>query len=253
MSARGWALALLLLLLPAQSWAVFARVTSASGADESGSSGTTITVQLTGVSANNVIVCWVKHEGASSVTITVGDGTSSFTSRPIIHSTTADTTHGQFFYLLASVATGTVTYTATFSVGVPYRTIGCYELSVGGSGAAFDTSNGSGADSGGGNTITSDTVTTSVATAVAFGGYAEYSSAAFSSPLVNGVAADHTQNVGTFGRMWMRVLSATFSGGAATATLPSGNIAATGIIVLSESGGGGGGDPTFGFSRRRMQ
>lgn len=245
---------LTVLLAASPSWAAFARVTSNSGADESGSNGTTVTVQLTGVSANNPIVCWVKHEGGDTVTITVSDGTSSLTSRPIIHSDTASITSGQFFYLLASVATGTVTYTATFSAGVPYRSIACYELSVGAGGAAFDVSNGSGADSAGGNTITSGTVTTTVATAVAFGGYAEASGATFSSPLINGVAADHTQNTGTYGRVWMKVLSATFSGGAATATLPSGNFAATGILVLSEGGGGGGGgSATFGFKLRVIQ
>lgn len=231
------------LLTPSLTWATWARVSSNSGSNESGSTGTTITTSLTGVTATNTVVCWVKHEGADSVTVTVSDGTTSFTDRPIIHSTHADTTSGQFFYLLSSVASGSVTYTATFSTAVAYRSIACYELSHADT-AAFDVSNGSGADSAGGNTITSGTVTTTGSTAVAFGGYAEASAASFSSPLVNGAAADHTTNVGTFGRVWMKTLSATFSGGAATATLPSGNIAATGIIVLKETTGGGGVDTT---------
>lgn len=234
---------LLLLVCPSIVLAAFARVNSNAGADESGSNGTTITTSLTGITAGHPIVCWVKHEGGDTVTITVSDGTTSFTSRPIIHSTTASITSGQFFYLLASVATGSVTYTATFSSGVPYRSIACYDLSAGAT-AAFDVSNGSGADSAGGNTITSGTVTTTGSTAVAFGGYAEASGATFSSPLINGVAADHTQNVGTYGRVWMKILSATFSGGAATATLPSGNFAATGILVLKEDAGGGAPDTT---------
>lgn len=215
----------------------FARINSNSGSNESGSTGTTITTSLTGVSAGSVMVAWVKHEGADSVTVTVSDGTTSFTDRPIVHSIHADTTSGQFFYLLSSVASGSVTYTATFSTAVAYRSIAIYELSAGAA-ASFDVSNGSGADAAGGNTITSGTVTTTGSTAVAFGGYAEASSASFSSPLINGVAADHTTNVGTFGRVWMKTLSATFSGGAATATLPSGNVAATAILVLKEGSAG---------------
>lgn len=231
----------LALVAPSLTWAAFARVTS--NAADASSSATAITVQLTGVTAGNTIVCWVKREGADSITTTLSDGTTSFTSRPVVQSVNADTTTGQFFYLLSSVASGTVTYTATFSSSVPYRAIACYELSHANT-AAFDVSNGSGADSAGGNTITSGTVTTTGSTAVAFGGYAEASTASFSSPLVNGVAADHTTNVSFYGRMWMKTLSATFSGGAATATVDSGVHAATGIIVLKEDTGGGGPDTT---------
>lgn len=213
----------------------FARITSNSGADESGSSGTTITAQLTGVSAGSAIVVWVKHEGVDSVTISVSDGTSSFSSRPIKHHTVADILTGQFFYLLSSVASGTVTYTATFSAGVPYRSIGVYELSHGAT-AVFDTSSENATDiSTGSPNITSGVASTSVATAVAFGSYGESSTSSLSSPLINGAAADHTQNVSTYGRMWMGVLSATFTDGAATASMSTnGNPYVCCMLVLKE-------------------
>lgn len=237
------------LIDPSVSDAAFARITS--NAADSDTSSTTISVQLSGVTATNTIVCWVKREGADSITTTVSDGTSSLTSRPQINSDTVDIVAGQFFYLLSSVASGTVTYTATFSSAATYRVIGCYELSADND-VVFDVSNGSGADSQAGNTITSGTVTTTGTAAVAFGGYGEASTATFSAPLINGVAADHTQNTSIFGRMWMEVLSATFSNGAATASLDSGVHAATGILVLKENVGGGGAE-TFGFRRRIIQ
>ena len=40
--------------------------------------------------------------------------------------------HGRFFYRLASTASGTVNYTATWSAGSPYRRLLIYEYSYGG-------------------------------------------------------------------------------------------------------------------------
>lgn len=185
------------------------------------SSTTSITVQLTTVTAGNVIVLHAKHEG-SPTTITVSDGTTSFTAATKVNHGNNDLS-GQFFYLLSSVASGTVTYTVTFAAARGFRGVVVMEFTRTGT-AAFDTEPTGGGSSGTGGTITSGNMTTSVADSLVLGGYSNYGSESLATIQINGVNAGGirgddgaTGDPQTAHCQWYRIPTATFTG-AATAT-----------------------------------
>ena len=210
-----------LLLGPASAaWATIAYVTE-SGTDESGSA-TTIAVTQAGVTAGNAKVCWVKHEGAAT-TITISDGTTSFTADALgVQHHSNNDLHGEMLYLLSSVASGSVTYTATFGAARVFRSIMCWEYSYTGT-LAYDTSQ---FNQGNSTAVASGSITTTSSDELIVAGYGEYSANTLSSMQINGVAADHTHQFASpnFTGTWDRVVSAPFTG-QATATL-SGSAAA---------------------------
>ena len=70
-------------------------------------SGTTQTVQLTGVTVGSLIVAYVKWEGTAASTVTFSDGTSTFTADAIDTAANGDL-NGRFYYLPASTKSGAV-------------------------------------------------------------------------------------------------------------------------------------------------
>ncbi len=66
----------------------------------------------TSVSSGDLVVAWLGW-GTDGLSPSISDTSSTFTPATANNSTTWSTTHGQFFYALSSVATGTPTYTAT--------------------------------------------------------------------------------------------------------------------------------------------
>jgi YVTN family beta-propeller protein len=183
-----------------------------SGSALSDTNATTLSAQMTGVKAGSLIVAFVKWEGSPASTVTLSDGTSTFTADTINTAANNDL-NGRFYYLLSSSASGTVTYTATWSVARPYRKLMLFEYSYTGGTVAFDASNRATATSG---TLSSGNITTTGTDEVVFGGYGEYDAAITTTERVNGVAADQVVRA-SYGSMWSKTFTSTFTG-AATAS-----------------------------------
>ena len=229
-------------LMPVSSWATFSVANS--GGTAEAPSLTTIAQTLTTVTAGDAVAIFVTHEGLVT-SITVSDGSSTFASCTKTTHANADL-HGQWFYTLSSVASGTVTYTATFGAARISRSISVLELSH----AVTVDIDVCGQGSGNATALTSANVTTTGSVGAGLGGYAPYSAAVFSAPLINGTAATTTVTAGD-GRAWFLALSSTFSNGAATATLATASEYIVNILVLKEVTAGT--TETFGFRRRRQQ
>ena len=162
--------------------------------------------------AGSLIVAFAKWEGAAGSTVTLSDGTSTFTADVQNDAANGDL-HGRFLYLPASVKTGTVTYTASWSPARPFRRLAVYEYRAGGGPVSFDASNRATATTGNLNT---GNVTTTGLDEVAFGAYGEYNTTTTTGEQIGGLAADQVVRA-SFVSMWSRRFTGTFTG-AATAT-----------------------------------
>lgn len=206
----------------------------AAASNTTGASSTTATVQLTSVSAGHLIAVFVKHEGAPT-TITVSDGTTSLTGRTKVDHSNADLS-GQWFYLLSSVASGTVTYTATFGAARAFKAMHAFRFSYTGT-AAYDsepTGGGLPTNPGATSHTTGTTWTTAQPVCVVLCSYVDYSGENSSSRQINGVAETGNTSTGGSGNgsvAWYRILSSTFASGAGTCTT-----AANAISVINGMG-----------------
>jgi X-X-X-Leu-X-X-Gly heptad repeat protein len=205
-------IALLLSSIPA--WAGFAFVQS-NGAFVDATS-TTIAVGLTSVTANSLIILWVKWEGAITTITGCSDGTNSLTVGPSNIITNANNDlHGATFYLLIS-SSGTKTYTCTLGATRPYRQIVVMEFS-GDAGETRSTDGSNEAQAGSGD-LASGTITTAGTDDVVVGTYGNYSGVTTSDEQIGGVAAAGRQEAGAApSSMWYRILTATMTTGQATA------------------------------------
>lgn len=134
---------------------------------QSNSVGGSNAVELTGVTAGNLIVVFFSQTGTED-TLTASDGTSSLTAV-----TAGDGTYVavRFFYLLSANA-GDMTYTISGATGSGYFTA-AYEFSFSGGNIAYDTENHNLADGDGSITtgnITSATVAVCIAAANSYAG-----------------------------------------------------------------------------------
>lgn len=180
---------------------------------------TNMSSALATVTAGNLIVAWFKYEGAPT-TITLNDGTTTFTARTLTSHANGDL-NGQFHYLLSSVASGSVTYTGTFAAARAFKRIIIFEIDTTGS-AAYDTE---ALASGTSVSPSSGNLTTAVANSVVLGGYGEYNNSTLSVRVINGVANENnragdntTGATASISCVWENVFSSTFTG-AASATL----------------------------------
>ncbi|MBK7951380.1 MAG: PQQ-dependent sugar dehydrogenase [Deltaproteobacteria bacterium] len=180
-----------------------------SGGNTSNGNGTTLAVTLTNVRAGSLIVAFVKWEGAAGSTVSFRDGTSTFTADTLNSAANGDL-HGRFFYLPASTASGTVTYTATWSNARPWRRVLVYEYTQTGGLVSLDGSNRATGTSG---TLNSGSLTTTGSDEVVFGAYGEYSSANTTTERIGGLAADQVVRSG-FASMWSKRFTAPLTGGA---------------------------------------
>ena len=209
-----------------------------SGGTFSDSSATTLSVPLTGVQAGSLIVAYVKWEGVTAATVTLSDGTSTFTADTMNNAANGDL-HGQFFYLLSSSRSGNVTYTATWSIGRPYRKLMIYEYTFGGGTVSLDASNRATATSG---TLSSGAITTTGTDEVVFGAYGEYDGSTTNTERINGVVADRVLRAGP-ASMWSKTFTAPFTG-AATASGNSSTWVGN-VIAFKRSGGAANTPPTI--------
>ena len=213
---------------------------------------TTMAVTVTGVSAGNLVHVLVKFEGATT-TATCSDGTTSLTQDPTgVQSHTNADLNAVHFYLLSSVASGSVSYTVTLGAARPFKTMDAAVFSYSGTAsrqaAAYSAL---GANDNGTDPVQSGTISPTGSDLIVIGSYYAYSSATSTTHLINGIAAG-----GTFGGPggsvgWYRLLSSGFTNGTASVDFNNSGFDGLVSIVAYEVTGGGG--PSTNFMRRRIQ
>lgn len=159
---------------------------SVDGGTNSGSS-TTATVAVTGVQAGDIVV--VHATNMSAATMTCSDGTSSLTG--LTRHDGPSSGSCQFFYILSSVASGTVTYTVTYGSSAIYRGVAAYVYTPSAA-ASFDVQFSAGYDGYGDTAFATGPITTTGTTELIFAGGQESAGIrTMSNAQINSVAADH--------------------------------------------------------------
>jgi hypothetical protein len=234
-------LAILLALSTPAAAAGFTYVQTKGVATVGGANTTTKTVQLTGVTAGDLIILFSQFQsGASSAT--ASDGTSSLTHTPagIVNN---GSTNGNIecFYLLVSIASGTVTYTVTYNVTSSYASLVVIEYSYTGT-ATFDKESSNASASTSAVTTGNITTTGSSGTEIVIAAAEAPALAVMTTPLIGGTTPTHNMPDDTAGSgdevMDAWDLATTLSG-QATATAGTGAFAA--LIESFKTGSGGGG------------
>lgn len=167
---------------------------------------TTITAAVASVAAGDFVIL-ITGCNSITVTMTASDGTTSLT--PGTRNALTDA-EAQFFYLPASVATGTVTYTVTFSGSINARYIGVYVFTPTAT-PTLDQAIATGQDIG--TAINSGNITTVGSDVIVFGGSWNDGELTITSPLIGGAAATGSQTLGT-GAIWYKVVTGTVSASA---------------------------------------
>jgi hypothetical protein len=144
--------------------------------------GASNSITLTGVGAGDLVVCAVQNDTLSG-SGTMSDGTSSLTALTQFNSGSAP--GNQFFYILSSVASGSVTYTPSITGSIQE----CFEFHVtGGKTWHFDADNQNGV--GGGTSVTTGNITTTGGNgleAVVFVNKLKNVASSVSNPLIDGI------------------------------------------------------------------
>lgn len=205
---------------------------SSGGGGTTAASATTITCQLTGVAAGDLIMLFASCENLVAGTMSASDGTTSLTQDPDGIVSTGSALYGSGFYLLASVATGTVTYTVTFSASVDYRAIVAFAYRPSGTVTFKDSARASGLST----APNSGNITTASGDGVAFGWYGEYGNNP-SAELINGTTFSQKQAVPTEQRAeaWTQTYTTGYTG-AASCTIDGSNYWLCGIMAFEAAG-----------------
>jgi hypothetical protein len=184
------------------------------------------------VAAGDLVIVAVKWENADT-TVTVSDGTSSLTETPAGHAADASPAWTTAFYLLSSVATGTVTYTVTWSAAQTFRDIGVMVYRP----PSTPVTDGTFVKAVGNSTaFASGNITTTGTDGVAFGYYGETGGTA-SAQQINGSAASQVLTFGVQPRssIWSLTYTAGFTGQATATISPSGTWGG-GLMAFKASG-----------------
>lgn len=200
-------------------------------------SGTTLAATRNGITANNLIVCVVGHgtAAATSVTISVSDGTSSLTMRPLNDQTGR---HGRFGYLLQANG-GNKTFTATFGSSVSFSYLSIYEFAYTGT-ASLDTDTNTAAGTTDPQPV-SAAITTTGTDEVVVAYQMNDNGSPTTTATINGVAATGTFDDGALIHGdWYRILTATFASGTATCVYSAGAGInwICGVIAFKSTAGG---------------
>lgn len=178
----------------------------------SAGSATTLGVAVTGVHVGDLIFVWAGTRDGNQAISGVSDGTTSLT---CLTAAVNGTMQGRICYLLASVASGTVTYTATFAAAATNRFIGSWVFTPTAA-ATFDQQN-SATDA---DVLTSGNITTTGSDELVVAGDIN-SQAAHASMQIGGVNATATDSDGV-GAFWYRATTGTVAAtGAAAGALTS--------------------------------
>jgi hypothetical protein len=204
-------------------------------AENYGNSATSIQVQLTSVAAGNLIAVGVRWAGAST-TCAVSDGTSSlteFTGAAFDEDGGTTTLRGRVLYLLSSVASGTVTYTATLGASQNDLEIFAMAYSYSGTASTDGAGNRNGATSG--TSLTSGNITTTGTDGVAFGLHWYAGFPISGTPQINSGNADQTQTNTDHGSIWSKTYTSGFTG-QATSTLAGSDWWGASIVAFKAAG-----------------
>lgn len=211
---------------------------NANAAGGGSSSVGSIGVAVTGVHAGDLVVVGVKFEG-STTTVSVSDGTTTFTQDPdgVQGNAGSQEPWTCVSYLLSSVASGTLTYTATFGANRTWTSI-CVMVYTPSAACSFDNSN---TGTGNSTAVSSGSTVIAGTDGVAFGFYGEYGNA-INVLLINGLAAEHSIFVDPTGNtqhdvLWSRAYSSGFTG-AASGSLSSAERWNCTIMSFQIGGGG---------------
>lgn len=192
--------------------------------------GGTLGVAVTGVHANDLVFVAASCTGTGA--ITCSDGTTTLTPLTQISTSNSGTTL-RGFYLLASVASGTVTYTATFTATPTNRSIDVYIFTPSAA-ATFDQQNGVEAIAT--TAGVSNNVTTTIADQLCFGAETNENQSASSLETINSVARTAVIDSGTGASLWYTTPSSTFTNGQAAETIGSSTRILTIIATFGISG-----------------
>lgn len=189
----------------------------ASHASNNSSSSTTMVFSgnFPSVVAGDLIVAVAGNGDGGATTLSLSDGTSTFTQAATPQGYASANGQISIHYLLASVATGAVTYTLTYGAARTYRSLAIFQFRPSDVVTFGDVVQAQGT----GTAISSGNVTATGSDILGVGGAFTYNTSNLSSisPLINGVAADgQANNSYTLG--FYRAIGAGFTG-AASATL----------------------------------
>lgn len=220
----------------------------ASAENEAAASGTTLDALTSlNVAAGDVLVGAFKHEGSvdtMSCASVSGAPANAFTfdAGDYISHANGDL-HGIFGYRLSAAADAAATFRMTESAARPYRGMIIWQFRP----DAGVTVSKDGSNTGQGNSTapTSGTISTTGTDEVVIGLYAQYSNIVLSAREINNVAADGFEDaVATDFSSWYRILTSTFSTGAADATQDFAFAWLCNVIAFTSVAGGSGGSVT---------
>jgi len=191
----------------------------------------TIPVTVTGCHAGDIAFIVAKHEGTASTTPTLSDAVGGTYSIVITEQGVSSAEPWMSAFWGTVGATGSVTFTVTFSATKTFRDIGVivYTPPVGATISLDGTpvSQGHAAAT----AVTSGNITTAGTDGIAVGLYGSFGDD-ITSMLINGGAADHTQKASANNSaIWTRAYSSGFTG-AATGTTGGGNTWDAGAFAL---------------------
>ena len=207
-TANSWA-AWTIALRPKAPNNYFTLIDSAVG--ENQASGTTIDITRT-VPAGALLVGYLKWEGADGATVSIArsDTTEPWTAvGSVKDGGTANTTHGQFFYLLSATG-GSATYRMTLSGARTYRNFYLWVIEFSEGEAVYASHSQATGQS---NSVSSGDFSATGSDIVAFGGYSEYSADTRTNHQIDGVAADSVLNPTlNAGNSWFKRFTSDFTG-----------------------------------------
>lgn len=215
--------------------------TAQANADSTGA--TSMGCTLAGVSVGDLIVVFAKWEGGAGVSSSCSDGTSTLTAVTEVDHASGDP-RTQVFYLLSSVASGSVTYTVSYGASRTWRDIVVYAVTPPAGSPALALDGTIVNDNGTSTALKSKSIVTSKMNGVAFGTYGAFG-ATIAPVAIGGIRADEYRTAtgtgsggtATASAMWMRQYDLPFIG-PATGTLNASNRWVSTIIAFAQGAAG---------------
>lgn len=200
----------------------------------------TMAVTLTGVTAGDLIVGVAKWEGTNVATLnSVSDGTTSMTLDALGTLNHANNDlNSRMFYLLSSVASGSLTYTMTLSASRPFKQLAVARFTYTGTASRNAANQTTVTAPGAPWTVVSGNISPSGTELVVCGFWGNYFTNTPSNHLINGVAEDGIFGTANGTQGWYRLLSTGFTNGQATLDEGAGIDANGHIIAFAITSGG---------------
>lgn len=198
--------------------------------------GTTISVVRNGVTAGNAILAYVKGEDNVENITSITDGTTNFTANKFTHDHGSGGFFQSWFYLLASIASGNLTYTVTLSANRSYKRLLIFEISYTGTISVVTASFQDGST----DPCTTPSISNTEDSALFFASHADFSGVGVTgTPTIGGSAVDGQVTEAFDTVAWKAFASQASRSGSIDLTSAATWISS--IIALQETAGGGGG------------